>query len=72
MKKIYYSLLGALLIFHSCREEKIMTYNSFNFLQFTQPHTDSTIGSFLAYPDSEEIELALAVELTGIPLSKEG
>ena len=49
-----------------------MTYNSFNFLQFTQPHTDSTIGSFLAYPDSEEIELALAVELTGIPLSKEG
>lgn len=77
MKKKYSlkhsSLIGILLLIiaFSCSEEKIITYNADNYLQFSQSIKDSSICSFLAYPDFSEIKHPLSVELVGIPENRD-
>jgi len=69
MKKFIFILLTILfLVTISCTEEQIMTYRSGNFLQFSRIANDSSVFSFLEYPDLPQVRFPLPVELTGMPI----
>lgn len=67
MKKIYILLTGLLILIFSCTEDKIMTYNAGDYIQFSKIVTDSSTCSFLIDPSISEIKYPIAVELVGTP-----
>lgn len=68
MRKIYLLISVVLLVMaSSCVEDKILTYDDANYVQFTKNIKDSTICSFLAFPDLTELRVPLSLELIGFP-----
>lgn len=65
MRKIYIPFILIAFLMFSCKEDKIMLYKSADFLQFNKAATDSSICSFLPYPDKGKIEFPLAIDLIG-------
>ena len=55
MRKIYL-FLGIMLVLGACSKDDIKTYKGDNYLQFVKVVTDSSVCSFLAYPNDNELE----------------
>lgn len=69
MNKIYLLITALFVFLFSCTEDKIMTYkSSVDYLQFSKSVKDSTICSFLAFPNDMERQIPLVVELTGFSI----
>ena len=66
MKKIYL-FLGIILVLGACSKDDIKTYGGDNYLQFVKVVTDSSVCSFLAYPNDNELEFPVEVEVIGLP-----
>ena len=66
MKKIYL-FLGIILVLGACSKDDIKTYGGDNYLQFMKVVTDSSVCSFLAYPNDNELEFPVEVEVIGLP-----
>lgn len=67
MKKIHILLTGLSILIFSCSEDKIMTYNAEDYIQFSKIVSDSSTCSFLIDPSLSEIKFPVAVELVGMP-----
>lgn len=65
MKKILCLLVGAMFLMGACDEREIPIYDSWNYIQFVEPYTDSSTISFFFYGDVEQIEVPVEVELLG-------
>ena len=70
MRKIYL-LLGFILVLGACSKDDIKTYRGDNYLQFVKVVTDSSVCSFLAYPNDNELEFPVEVEVIGLPSDRE-
>ena len=70
MRKIYL-FLGFMIVLGACSKDDIKTYSSHNYLQFVKLVTDSSVCSFLAYPNDNELEFPVVVEVIGIPSGQE-
>ena len=70
MRKIYL-LLGFILVLGACLKDDIKTYRGDNYLQFVKVVTDSSVCSFLAYPNDNELEFPVEVEVIGLPSDRE-
>ena len=70
MRKIYL-FLGIMLVLGACSKDDIKTYKGDNYLQFVKVVTDSSVCSFLAYPNDNELEFPVEVEVIGLPSDRE-
>ena len=66
MRKIYLFLV-IMLVLGACSKDDIKTYKGDNYLQFVKVVTDSSVCSFLAYPNDNELEFPVEVEVIGLP-----
>lgn len=73
MKKIFefIIILGIISSIKGCKEENIMLYNDNNYIQFTSFTMDSTIFSFLGFPNDDKALYPLEVEVVGFPSNKD-
>jgi len=67
IKKIIYLLLfvGFIAAMNACSKDEIMIYNDADYVQFINYVTDSSTCSFLASPNTNELEYPLVVEAIG-------
>lgn len=67
MKKIcfYIFICASAIGLGSCEKEGFQLYESGNYVQFVKHVNDSTLGSFLALPNADEMPFPLVVELVG-------
>ena len=70
MRKIYL-FLGIMLVLGDCSKDAMKTYDGDNYLQFVKVVTDSSVCSFLAYPNDNELEFPVVVEVIGLPSERE-
>ena len=49
-------VLGIMLVLGACSKDDIKTYKGDNYLQFVKVVTDSSVCSFLACPNDNELE----------------
>ena len=59
---LFFFLLAAL---GSCKNDELMDYNSGHFLQWTMADRDSLKFSFSHYPENDELEVKLELQLKG-------
>lgn len=64
MKKLYIWGIG-LLLFLSCQKNEMMIYNGDNYIQFTKTLKDTSTFSFSFYPELNDYEFPVVVEMSG-------
>ena len=64
---LFFFLLATL---GSCKNDELMDYNSGHFLQWTMADRDSLKFSFSHYPENDELEVKLELQLKGDLLKK--
>ena len=64
---LFFFLLATL---GSCKNDELMDYNSGHFLQWTMADSDSLKFSFSHYPENDELEVKLELQLKGDLLKK--
>lgn len=69
--RTYFYLIGYIFLLTGCETSKFTTYKSGNYIQFTQFVEDSTFISFLFYPDADELDIPLSIEISGIALDQD-
>ncbi len=66
--KQYIIILGLLTILFSCEKSDIPTYSAQDYIKFTKNLDDSTNFTFLFHPGVQSYDLALPLEISGIPV----
>lgn len=72
MKMNRYVLLFLILTLAACNEREFQTYHGGRFISFeTDYRKDSVLTTFFFVPEESEIEVALPVQLAGLPLEED-
>lgn len=58
-------------LFHGCTRDNIDVYQDNNYIQFSKYLADSSMCSFLAYPNEEELLFPVIVEVVGFPVPQD-
>lgn len=71
LRHYYYIIFFALVIMTSCKKDDIMNYEGDNYIQFAKNYEDSSLFSFLSFPNDDQAVVPIPVELVGRPGDKD-
>ncbi|WP_099289858.1 MULTISPECIES: DUF4843 domain-containing protein [unclassified Butyricimonas] len=67
MKRVYLLVIALFLTLLSCQRDDIMVYRDGNYVQFVKNLVDSSTCSFLAFPNDNQLDFPVLVEVIGLP-----